>query len=228
MNEKILVIEDDSSIHNLLDITLTHHDYDVLKSKTLKEGVALFTVHRPALVLLDLGLPDGDGLDFIQMVRTIDATPIVVISARGQDKSKIQALDMGADDYLTKPFSTGELLARIRVSLRHQQRMSNLTEESILKVKELEIDIEKHTVKVQDELIKLTPIEFKLLTHLARHAGKVLVHRELIKEVWGEFYQENHSLRVFMANLRRKIERDPSNPQYILTEIGIGYKMSDE
>ncbi len=228
MNEKILVIEDDSSIHNLLDITLTHHDYDVLKSKTLKEGVALFTLHRPALVLLDLGLPDGDGLDFIQMVRTIDATPIVVISARGQDKSKIQALDMGADDYLTKPFSTGELLARIRVSLRHQQRMSNLTEESILKVKELEIDIEKHIVKVQDELIKLTPIEFKLLTHLARHAGKVLVHRELIKEVWGEFYQENHSLRVFMANLRRKIERDPSNPQYILTEIGIGYKMSDE
>ncbi len=228
MNERILVVEDDASIRNLLEITLTHHDYEVILAKSLKEAFLMFTSHRPDLTLLDLGLPDGDGIEFVEKIRTFDKSPIIVISARDKEKSKIKALDLGADDYLTKPFSTGELLARIRVSLRHANRSIETNSKSTLEIRDLVIDIEKHTVTMKGNLIKVTPIEFKLLTYLARHAGKVLVHRDIIKEVWGEYYQDNQSLRVFMANLRRKIEEDPTNPQYILTEVGIGYKMVDE
>ncbi|MFU8786348.1 MAG: response regulator [Candidatus Izemoplasmataceae bacterium] len=228
MNEKILIVEDDQSIRNFLEISLNHMDYKHITASTLKEAYQLYTSQSPDLVLLDLGLPDGDGIEFIKDIRVHSTVPIIVISARGQEHAKIEALDLGADDYITKPFSTGELMARIRVCLRHHLLDTTKSAPTLIRIKDLEIDLEKYSVSIKNTPIKLTPIEYKLLALLAKNAGKVLVHKAIIKEVWGLHYEDTQSLRVFMASLRRKIEEDPTNPQYIITEIGIGYKIIDE
>jgi two-component system KDP operon response regulator KdpE len=183
----------------------------------------------PDVVVLDLGLPDGDGQQVIVQLREWLTAPIIVLSARDQDQEKIQALDNGADDYLTKPFSTGELLARLRVALRHTNRVSDDTASAIFEVGELRVDLSTRRVFVAGSEVHLTPIEYKLLTTLIRHAGKVLTHRHLLKEVWGpDQVHETHYLRVFMATLRRKLERDPARPCHLLTEQGIGYRLASE
>jgi len=228
MNEMILIIEDDSSISNFLNVSLKHMSYKVDIAKSLKEGFRLYTSQVYDLALVDLGLPDGDGLEFIKEVRKNSEIPIIVISARGQERSKVEALDCGADDYITKPFSIGELMARIRVALRHKTLTSIVDNEPIIRIRNIEIDKERHQVTIRGENVKLTPIEFKLFTLLAQYAGKVLVHSFIIKEVWGANYQDTQSLRVFMTSLRRKIEKDPTNPEYIITEVGVGYKLADE
>jgi two-component system KDP operon response regulator KdpE len=228
MNEKILVIEDDKSIQNFLRISLKSLDYHPVNAYTLKEGFAMYASQNPDLVLLDLGLPDGEGIEFVKSVRDYSAVPIIILSARGQEDTKIEALDKGADDYITKPFNIGELMARIRVCLRHKDQRDIQSQKTVFTVRGLTIDYEKHTVKIDDETIKVTPIEFKILKLLSLHAGKVMVHSFIIKEVWGQQYQDTQSLRVFMTNLRRKIEKDSTNPEYLLTEVGVGYKLIDE
>jgi len=188
------------------------------------------TDHNPdIIVLLDLGLPDMDGLEVTRRLREWSAVPIIVLSARGQEKDKIAALDAGADDYLTKPFSTGELLARIRVALRHTARAAENSPQPVFIVGDLRVDLAARHVFVGDNEVHLTPIEYKLLTVLIRHAGRVLTHQYLLKEVWGPHHTEDaHYLRVHLAQLRRKIEHDPARPRYLLTETGVGYRFADQ
>jgi two-component system KDP operon response regulator KdpE len=188
------------------------------------------TSHHPDVMVLDLGLPDMDGLDVIRTVRTWSAMPVIVVSARGHEREKVQALDMGADDYLTKPFSIAELLARIRVSLRRRAQEQGEGEgKTSWRLSGLFIDYDKRRVTLENEEIHLTPTEYHLLTLLSSHHGKVLTHRFLIQEIWGGAAEsDTQSLRVCMGNLRRKIEKDPAQPKYIITEVGIGYRMVDE
>jgi two-component system KDP operon response regulator KdpE len=185
----------------------------------------------PDIIVLDLGLPDIDGIEVIEKLKDISNAKIIVVSARGHERDKVEALDAGADDYLTKPFGVSELLARIRVCLRNIVKENNfkLEEEDIFQVRDLKIDYEKRRIYIDNEEIHLTPIEYKLLVLMAKYAGKVLTHRFIINEIWGSYMEsETQSLRVFMASIRRKIEKDPTQPQYILTEIGVGYRMIDE
>ena len=227
----VLVIEDDKTIRNFIVTALKSQNYKYLDTDTGEKGLALIMSHSPDVVLLDLGLPDMDGLKIISQIRMWSDIPIIVVSARGQERDKIEALDLGADDYITKPFGISELLARIRVSIRHLIKMTNKTElpNESFSLADLFIDYEKRTVYLKNNEIKLTPIEYKLLTLLASNAGKVLTHNHIIKNVWGSpVGNENQSLRVFMATLRRKIEVDSSNPRYIITEVGVGYRMLDE
>lgn len=221
------IIEDEAPIRRFLRASLSVEGFRVAEATTAKDGLRLITQDHPALVLLDLGLPDADGLRIIQEVRQWSAMPIVVISARGEEQSKILALDAGADDYLTKPFGVGELLARIRVALRHAVRIGDKGHETAsFQFGPICGDLAKRRVTVDDEEVKLTKMEFDLLAILVRNPGKVLTHRYLLKEVWGPYaVDEPHYVRVFMANLRKKLERNPSRPEYLLTEQGVGYRL---
>lgn len=222
----ILLIEDDKSIINFLGIALktNGYSYDVAEKGIM--GVSLFSANKPDLILLDLGLPDVDGIEIIKHVRLTSKVPIIVISSRGQDLEKVEALDLGADDYLTKPFSIEELMARIRVALRNLSPENE--NQTVFQSKGLKINFDKRLVYLDNELIHLTPIEYKILILLVKNAGKVLTHSYLQNEIWGcSDYSEHQSLRVFVANIRRKIETDTTKPQYIGTEVGVGYRFLD-
>ena len=220
----ILVVEDDLAIRNLISTTLEIHNYDFLIAENGKSAIMLATSHNPDAILLDLGLPDIDGVEIIQKIRTWSSTPIIVISARSDDSDKINALDFGADDYLTKPFSVDELLARLRVALRRQR--TEKVEESIFVDGDLKIDYSAGCVYLEETEIHLTPMEFKLICILSKNVDKVLTHTFITKSIWGtSFDADIASLRVFMATLRKKIEKDTSAPKYIQTHVGVGYRM---
>ncbi|HVH66696.1 MAG TPA: response regulator [Gemmatimonadales bacterium] len=222
----VLVIEDELQMRRFLRAALESHAYRVVEATTAREGVTQATGRNPDVILLDLGLPDGDGIDLTRRMREWSATPIIVISARGKEQDKIAALDAGADDYLTKPFAVGELLARLRVALRHAARAPNAAAEPAFAVGELRVDLVHRQVFVADREVHLTPTEYKLLALLVRNAGKVLTHRQLLKEAWGpNAVEHTHYVRVYMTQLRHKLERDPTRPQYLLTEAGVGYRL---
>lgn len=228
MTETVLVIEDDAELRSFLSDTLSKHGFRVVEACTAAQAEEVATQIRPVAILLDLGLPDRDGLGLLPRLRARSATPIIVLSARDGDDDKVTALDAGADDYLTKPFSTSELLARIRVALRHA-RGASAAEDPVMLVGPIRIDQARHEVTVDGSPVRLTPIEFRLLGQLARHAGKVMTHRQLLEEVWGPGKEsETHYLRVHMAALRRKIEHDPARPRWLTTEPGVGYRLRDE
>lgn len=225
---KILAIEDDRYITGFLSLSLKDEGYEVLVAQTAAEGLFLFTSHHPDIVLLDLGLPDRDGVEVIRDIRAFSATPILIISARDQDKEKIEALDAGADDYITKPFHMGELLARIRVAERKIHTLAP-EGESTFECDWLLVDHAKRRVEVEGQEVHLTQTEYRLLTLLIANKGRVLTHNYILRQIWG--YDEagdTRTVRVFMANLRRKIERDTTNPRFIFTEIGVGYRFADE
>ena len=222
----VLVIEDEPQMLRFLRTALQSHGYAVVEAQTGQMGLAQATLKRPDLVLLDLGLPDMDGLQVTEELRSWSTLPILVLSARGQEDDKIRALDAGADDYLTKPFATGELLARMRVALRHAARAAGQPEDPVFTVGALRVDLAAHQVHVGDALVHLTPTEFRILATLIHHAGKVVTQRHLLQEVWGPAHvQEAHYLRVYMAQLRRKLEHNPSRPEILLTEPGVGYRL---
>ncbi|MEZ5069578.1 MAG: response regulator [Bacteroidales bacterium] len=224
-HELILVIDDELQIRRLLEITLSANGYRILSSVNGKEGLVDAATHNPALVLLDLGLPDVDGQMILKQLREWYTQPILVLSVRKSEEDIIQALDNGANDYLTKPFKTGELLARIRAALRNSERKEDV---SLLEFGSLRIDMVSHVVKKDGELIKLTATEFSLLAILAQNRGRVLTHQFLLKEVWGYSYvEQTQYLRVFIAQLRKKIEGDPSKPTLLITESGIGYRFGE-
>jgi two-component system KDP operon response regulator KdpE len=227
MIANLLVIEDELQMQKFLRASLTGAGYLVTFASTAAEGESLAHANNPDLVVLDLGLPDRDGLDVIKTLRSWMKAPIVIISARGQEDDKVVALDAGADDYLTKPFGTKELLARIRVALRHHTRDGATA--PTLEAGELKIDLDKRRVFVAGREIHLTPIEYKLFALLMKHAGKVLTHRQILKEVWGPGYAtQTHYLRVYMVQLRHKLEKDPAQPRYLITEPGVGYRLKAE
>lgn len=222
----VLLIEDEPQMRRFLRATLTSHGFRLVEAASRQEGLAHMTTHNPEIVLLDLGLPDGDGIEITRELRTWSNTPIIVISARGREDDKVEALDAGADDYLTKPFGANELLARIRVALRH--RADTPPGESSLASGPLRVDLTRRIVTVKGIEVHLTPLEYRLLTLLLKHRGKVLTHRQILKEVWGAAYaSQTHYLRVYMAQLRRKIEPDPAQPKLVITEPGVGYRLRD-
>ncbi|PSU19996.1 response regulator [Photobacterium kishitanii] len=224
-DSKILIIEDEAPIRRFLDILTTGHGYQVKTVETAQEGLKQITTWNPHLILLDLGLPDADGLDFTKELRSWTETPIIVISARDKEADKVLALDAGANDYLTKPFGSGELLARIRVALRINTNI-NSAELSQYQFGEVVLDLAMQTVTNAGEAIKLTPKEYKIFTLLAKNMGKVLTHKQILKEVWGGNYTEHaHYVRIHIAQLRHKIELSPAQPQYIITENGVGYRL---
>lgn len=224
MGATVLIVEDEREIRRLVSTALTLADFDAIEAETGKAGQQALIGRRPDLVLLDLGLPDMDGQDWILSVREWSKTPIIVLSARDQEAEKIEALENGADDYLTKPFSSGELIARIRVALRHALGSEGAAE-PILRFEELEIDIAARRVSLGADEVRLTPIEYKLLVTLARHAGKVLTHGQLMKEIWGKRAADNNQgLRIHTQHLREKLKDDPLAPRFIITEPGIGYR----
>ena len=223
----ILVIEDEQPIRRFLRASLTDAGYRISEAANGADGLRAAMNQPPDLVVLDLGLPDMDGQDVLSRLREWYRSPVIVLSARDQESQKVQALDHGADDYLTKLFSVGELLARLRVALRHAHRVG--PEATTVRIGELEVDLAARIVRVRNIPLHLTPIEYKLLTTLMKHAGKVLTHRFLLREVWGPLdSREHHYLRVFVASLRRKIEVDSARPLYILTESGVGYRFAAE
>jgi two-component system KDP operon response regulator KdpE len=226
----VLLIEDELPIRKFLGASLASAGYRVDEAATGQEALKRASQSPPELVLLDLGLPDIDGQEVLQQLREWLTAPIIVLSARDQEQQKIAALDHGADDYLTKPFSTGELLARIRAALRHAARVGGSEPgATTYEIGELKVDLAARRVYAGGKEVHLTPIEFKLLTTLVHSAGKVLTHRQLLKEVWGpQQVQETHYLRVFMANLRHKLEADSAQPRYLLTEQGVGYRLASE
>lgn len=227
----VAVIDDEAPIRRFVRVALTGEGYRVVEADTARAGMRTILEERPDLIVLDLGLPDRDGKEVVAEVRGWSAVPIVILSAREQEREKVAALDAGADDYLTKPFGVGELLARVRVALRHAARVSRPgePERTALSAGGVTIDLAARRVVRDGGEVKLTKIEFDLLATLARHAGKVLTQRFLLKEVWGPVGQpETHTLRVFVANLRRKLEADPARPVLILTEQGVGYRFAGE
>ena len=225
----VLLIEDEPQMRRFLRAALENEAYRLVEAPTAREGLAQVAGQNPDIILLDLGLPDGDGIDLTRRIREWAGTPIVVISARGQERDKVAALDAGADDYLTKPFSVGELLARMRVALRHAARAAGGPDEPVFTSGELRVDLEHRQVFVGERDVHLTPTEYKLLVSLVRHAGKVLTHRQLMKEVWGaNTVTQTPALRVHMTQLRHKLERDPAQPRLLLTETGVGYRLKAE
>ena len=223
----ILVIEDEPQMRRFLKASLESHDYQIVEAVTAREGLAQATGRNPDVILLDLGLPDLDGIELTRRLREWSRTPIIVISARGREQDKIAALDAGADDYLTKPFGLGELLARLRVALRRVA--SGEDGEPVFAVGDLKVDLASRLVFRRGAEVHLTPIEYKLLTTLVRHAGKVVTHRQLLKEAWGPNAVEHaHYVRVYMTQLRHKLEEEPSRPKYLLTESGVGYRLRAE
>ena len=224
----VLVVEDEPQMRRFIRASLTSHGYRILEAERGSEAVMLTTGHNPELILLDLGLPDGDGIDLTRRLREWSRVPIIVISARGREEDKVAALDAGADDYLTKPFGVHELLARMRVAQRHARRGGAEATAPILEFGDLRIDLVRREVSRAGAEVRLTPIEYKLLTLLAQHAGKVLTHRQILNEVWGPAYaNQTHYVRVHMAELRKKIEADPSRPRLLVTEPGVGYRLRD-
>jgi Response regulators consisting of a CheY-like receiver domain and a winged-helix DNA-binding domain len=220
---RILIVDDELQIRRFLRISLTSHGYDVKDVGTGKEALDEVTIFGPNLVILDLGLPDIDGLEVLHNLREWSKVPIIILSAKEQEQAKVLALDSGADDYVTKPFGMGELLARIRAGLRHTITVG---EEPVIRFDDLSIDLAHRKVKLMEVEVKLTPTEYELVKHLAINAGKVLTHRFLLNAVWGEVFENNiQYLRVYMGQLRRKIERDPSRPRHIMTEPGVGYRL---
>ncbi|MDD4912807.1 MAG: two-component system response regulator KdpE [Sideroxydans sp.] len=223
----IIVVEDEAQIRRFLRSALDTEGYQVVEAETGKQGLADAATRKPDLVILDLGLPDMDGIEVVKALRTWTSVPIVILSARSQENDKIAALDAGADDYLVKPFGVGELLARIRVALRHVSSVAGDGNEGLFAVDELKVDMIHRKVMVGDAEVHLTPIEYRLLTVLIKHAGKVLTHQALLKEVWGPSYVERaHYLRIYMGNLRHKLEKDPARPRFLLTEVGVGYRLA--
>ena len=222
MQETILIIDDEVQIRRLLEITLSASGYKISEASTGKEGLTLAATRQPALIILDLGLPDADGLEILKKLREWYDKPILILSVRSSEDDIIKALDNGANDYLTKPFRTGELLARIRVAIRQSQGNSD---NPILEFGALTVDLANHTARKNNELLKLTSTEFSLLALLARNEGRVLTHQYILKEVWGMGYvEQTQYLRVFMAQLRKKVEDEPSKPKLLNTESGIGYR----
>lgn len=226
---KLLAIEDDPQIQRFLAAALHAHGHAVEIAASGAEGLRLATLHPPDVVIVDLGLPDIGGLEVIERLREWYRQPILVLSARSHESDKIAALDLGADDYLTKPFGIGELLARLRVAQRHGAAQSGATQQTRIDAGSLTIDLAAHRVLRDGADVHLTPIEYKLLTALARHRGKVMTHRQLLREIWGAAHVESpHYLRIYMRTLRHKIEAEPARPAYLLTEIGVGYRFADE
>jgi len=223
----ILVIEDEKGIRNFIHNALTANGYKTVLTENGRNGRAAFLSNCPDLVLLDLGLPDMDGIELLKEFREWGDTPVLIVSARDAEGEKVIALDLGADDYVTKPFGISELMARVRTALRHRMKNnSNDFSDSVIRVKDLTIDIARHTVTKGTEEIHFTQNEFKCLTLLGRHAGKVLTYDFIMKNIWGPYSSsDNQILRVNMANIRRKLKENPANPKYILTELGIGYRM---
>jgi two-component system KDP operon response regulator KdpE len=229
MNPIILLIEDDAQIRRFLRASLVTQGFDLIEAGTGREGLALAASQVPGVILLDLGLPDMEGIEVIQQLRTWSNVPIIILSARGQERDKVANLDAGADDYLTKPFGVGELLARIRVALRKTMPAEEGKQDAMYALGTIKVDFERRLVFRGPEEVHLTPIEYKLLSVLIKHRGKVVTHRQLLKEVWGPSYTEqNPYLRIFILNLRRKLEADPTRPHYLLTEPGVGYRLRDE
>jgi len=222
MQETILIIDDEVQIRRLLEITLSASGYKISEASTGKEGLTLAATRQPALIILDLGLPDSDGLEILKKLREWYKKPVIILSVRSSEDDIIRALDNGASDYLTKPFRTGELLARIRVAIR--QSLGN-SDNPVLEFGTLIIDLANHTARKNNEIIKLTSTEFSLLALLAKNEGRVLTHQYILKEVWGMGYiEQTQYLRVFMAQLRKKIEDEPAKPKLLNTESGIGYR----
>ncbi|MBX7138088.1 MAG: response regulator [Oligoflexia bacterium] len=219
---KILMVDDEANIRRMLRAALSATDFELLEAGTGREGIAAVATHNPEAVILDLGLPDLDGVDCIREVRKWSQVPILVLSARGEEQHKIAALDAGAYDYVTKPFSMSELMARLRVGLRLHHREP---ESPVFEGSGLRIDFAQHQVVVRGAAVHLTPLEFDLLALLSRHAGRVLTHRQLLSEVWGPAYAgQTHYVRILMKSLRNKVEQDPSRPKILLTESGVGYR----
>lgn len=228
MSLHVLVVEDDREIRTLIQSALSVEGFVVQTAVTLREALALLQHRPPDVIVLDLGLPDGEGLALVRAVRRQSSVPIVVVSARHQEAQKIELLDAGADDYLTKPFSVAELLARIRVALRHRGT-ALAAAVTVHELDDLKIDLATRTVLRDGQAVHLTPTEFELLARLVRSAGRVVTHRQLLAEVWGPEYTEHaHYLRLYMGQLRAKLERDPAEPRHLLTETGVGYRLATE
>ncbi|HMS84126.1 MAG TPA: response regulator [Nitrospira sp.] len=224
----ILLIEDEPEIRRFLRTTLPAHGFRLYEAMTGKDGLAEAKARNPDLILLDLGLPDLEGNEVIRRIREWTTTPIIVLSARDQEHAKVAALDLGADDYVTKPFGVQELLARVRTALRHAAQSAD-TPDSVFVLGDLKVDLGRRQVFVSGKEVHLTPIEYRLLTTLIRYAGKVLTHRQLLKEVWGPLHVgEGHYLRVYMRQLRNKLEKTPAHPRYLVTELGVGYRLRTE
>jgi two-component system KDP operon response regulator KdpE len=231
MEPFILIVDDEKSIRSFLRVSMETQGYKCMDTDHGASALMLAISNNPDVVILDLGLPDMDGVEVIKKIREVSQMPIIIISARGHDREKIEALDAGADDYLTKPFSVPELLARIRVILRHKDKnnMPCEMEESTYTIKDLVIDTNKHRIWLNNKEVRLTPNEYKVLVLLAQNRGKVLTHRYITESIWGgTITDDTKSLRVCMGNLRRKLCEDPSQPKYIITEIGVGYRFIDE
>lgn len=221
---RILIVEDEADIRRFVRLALEGEGHEVFEALGLQRGLIESGTRRPDLVVLDLGLPDGDGVELIRDLRSWSAMPVIVLSARSGEADKIGALDAGADDYLVKPFGAGELLARVRAQLR-RHREQTPAGESLIAFGDVAVDLARHSVSRAGEPLKLTPIEYRLLTHLASHPERVLTHRQLLQAIWGPGHAEDtHYVRVHMANLRKKIEADPSRPRHLLTEAGVGYR----
>ncbi len=222
----VLVVEDDAALRQFLVTALGAQGYRVIETSTLGEAMVAVTSHNPDAVVLDLGLPDGDGLRLVREVRRWSTLPIVVVSARGREADKVEALDLGADDYLTKPFGNGELLARVRVALRH--RATGAAPAAVVECGGLRLDLDKRVVTRDGAEVSLTPTEFKLIAYFARNLGRVLTHRQILHEVWGPNSGEHaHYVRVYMAELRKKLESDPARPRWLVTEPGVGYRLRE-
>lgn len=221
----ILVVEDELPIRRFLRPAIEAAGWKLVEAETAAAGILEATQARPDVIVLDLGLPDADGIEVVHRVREWSALPIIILSARGQEGDKVAALDAGADDYVQKPFNVAELMARIRVALRHAASLAQPSADSTIVAGEIMIDLARRVVTRACAEVHLTPIEYKLLTTLARHAGLVMTHRQLLKEVWGPGHaQESHYLRIFVRQLRQKLEADPNQPKHLLTEVGVGYR----
>ncbi len=231
IREKILVVEDEKSISRFISTILDNNGYEAVQARTGAEAQSMISSHCPDLVILDLGLPDMDGLEILRSLRSWSSLPVVVVSARDHERDKVAALDLGADDYLTKPFGTEELLARVRTAIRHTRTTSGNSEiarQGTYTVGELTIDYNKHQVLVRGENVKLTLSEFRIVALLGKYAGKVLTYDFIIKELWGpRAGDDNQILRVNMANIRRKVEKNPAEPEYLFTEVGVGYRLAE-
>jgi two-component system KDP operon response regulator KdpE len=225
----VVLIEDEPQIRRFLRATLTGQGYRLFEATTGAEGLVEVGSRQPDVVIVDLGLPDVDGIDVIRRLREWSAVPIIVLSARGQERDKVTALDAGADDYVSKPFGASELLARIRVALRHTAGASHEGDDATFQIGELRMDLLRRQVFVGDREVRLTPIEYKLLATLVRHAGKVVTHAQLLRDVWGPTHTDQaHYVRVYLAHLRHKLEAEPARPRYLLTEPGVGYRLAAE
>ena len=229
VKSKILIVEDEEAISNFIELTLKANEYSVICAKKGGEALSMIPSHCPDLIILDLGLPDIDGISILRELRTWSTTPVIVVSARSDESDKVEALDIGADDYIVKPFGTSELLARIRTAIRHSANSHAVTAEKLYEVKNLRIDFQKRLVTLDGNDIHLTQIEYKIVYLLAKSAGRVLTYDAIIAELWGPYaVKDNQILRVNMANIRRKLEKNPAVPEYIFTEVGIGYRMAEE